>query len=84
MAALRLDSVLAVGFSISRSKAAQLISAGRCAVNWEDTSKSDFAPGGGRDLLPGLGKCAGSPRWGPEPEGPDQHHRGAVSVNGSK
>ena len=30
---LRLDSVLAVGFSISRSKASQLIASGRCAVN---------------------------------------------------
>ena len=58
VAALRLDSVLAVGFSISRSKAAQLIAAGRCAVNWEDTSKSDFQPRAG-DVIScrGLGKC---------------------------
>lgn len=58
VAALRLDSVVAVGFSISRTKAAQLISAGRCAVNWEDTSKSDFALREG-DVIScrGLGKC---------------------------
>lgn len=58
VAALRLDSVLAVGFSISRSKAAQLIAAGRCAVNWEDTSKSDFQLREG-DVIScrGLGKC---------------------------
>ena len=58
VAALRLDSVLAVGFSISRSKASQLIAAGRCAVNWEDTSKSDLQLREG-DVIScrGLGKC---------------------------
>ena len=58
VAALRLDSVLAVGFSISRSKAAQLIAAGRCAVNWRETTKSDLALREG-DVIScrGLGKC---------------------------
>ena len=58
VAALRLDSVLAAGFSIGRSKAAQLISAGRCAVNWQDTAKADLALREG-DVLScrGLGKC---------------------------
>lgn len=58
VAALRLDSVLAVGFSISRSKASQLIAAGRCAVNWQDTAKADLALRAG-DVLScrGLGKC---------------------------
>ena len=58
VAALRLDSVLAVGFSISRSKASQLISSGRCAVNWQDTSKSDLTVREG-DVIScrGLGKC---------------------------
>ena len=57
VAALRLDSVLAVGFSISRSKASQLIASGRCAVNWQDTSKSDLAVRAG-DVIScrGLGK----------------------------
>ena len=58
VAALRLDSVLAVGFSISRSKAAELIASGRCAVNWQETTKSDLAVKEG-DVLScrGLGKC---------------------------
>lgn len=41
VAAMRLDSVVSVGFSISRSKASQLIAEHRCALNWQDTSKSD-------------------------------------------
>lgn len=58
VAALRLDSVLAVGFSISRSKASQLIAAGRCAVNWQETSKNDLTIREG-DVIScrGLGKC---------------------------
>lgn len=58
VAALRLDSVLAVGFSISRSRAGQLIAAGRCAVNWRETSKSDLTIHQG-DVIScrGLGKC---------------------------
>jgi RNA-binding protein YlmH len=58
VAALRLDSVLAVGFSISRSKASQLIASGRCAVNWRETNKSDLTLQEG-DVLScrGLGKC---------------------------
>ncbi len=58
VAALRLDSVLASGFSISRSKASQLIAAGRVAVNWQDTGKSDLAMKAG-DVIScrGLGKC---------------------------
>ncbi len=58
VAALRLDSVLAAGFSISRSKASQLIAAGRCAVNWRETTKSDLAVKEG-DVIScrGLGKC---------------------------
>lgn len=58
VAALRLDSVLAVGFSISRSKAAQLIASGRSAVNWQETAKADLALKEG-DVIScrGLGKC---------------------------
>lgn len=58
VAALRLDSVLAVGFSISRSKASQLIASGRCAVNWQETTKSDLTVKAG-DVIScrGLGKC---------------------------
>lgn len=58
VAALRLDSVLAVGFSLSRSKAAQLIAAGRCAVNWQETARTDLTVKEG-DVIScrGLGKC---------------------------
>ena len=83
VAALRLDSVLAVGFSISRSKASQLIASGRCAVNWQDTSKSDLAVReGGRDLLPGTGQVQTRRGGKPEPQGPHQCDGGAVSVRG--
>ena len=58
VAALRLDAVLAAGFSTSRSKAADLISAGRVAVNHRECMKSDRTVGQG-DVLTcrGLGKC---------------------------
>lgn len=58
VATLRLDSVAAVGFSLSRSKAAELIASGRCAVNWQDTVKCDLAVKAG-DVIScrGLGKC---------------------------
>ena len=70
VAALRLDSVLAVGFSISRSKAAQLISAGRCAVNWQDTTKGDLTLRAG-DVIScrGLGKCVLTEVGGPSKKG---------------
>lgn len=58
VAALRLDAVLASGFSISRSKAAELISAGRVAVNHRECMKPDRAITQG-DVLTcrGMGKC---------------------------
>lgn len=58
VATLRLDSVLSVGFSISRTKAAELIASGRCAVNWQETTKSDLVVKAG-DVIScrGLGKC---------------------------
>ena len=57
-AALRLDAVLASGFSTSRSKAAQLVSAGRVSVNHRECMKSDRTVEQG-DVLScrGLGKC---------------------------
>ena len=66
VAALRLDSVLAVGFSISRSKAAQLISAGRCAVNWQDTTKGDLTLRAG-DVI----SCRGAGQVQADPGGGD-------------
>ncbi|MGI6029270.1 MAG: RNA-binding protein [Candidatus Heteroscillospira sp.] len=58
VATLRLDSVLATGFSISRAKAADLIAAGRVAVNHRDCVKADKQVCEG-DILTcrGLGKC---------------------------
>lgn len=58
VATLRLDAVLASGFSTSRSRAAELISAGRVQVNHRDCTKSDRLLCEG-DILTvrGLGKC---------------------------
>ena len=58
VAALRLDAVLASGFSIARGKAADLISAGRVSVNHRECVKGDKAVAEG-DVLTcrGLGKC---------------------------
>jgi len=55
---LRLDSVMATGFSLSRGKAADLISAGRVEVNHALCLKSDRTVGQGDTLTcRGLGKC---------------------------
>lgn len=58
VATLRLDAVLAAGFSLSRSKAAAYISAGKVAVNHRECLKGDKAVEQG-DVLTcrGLGKC---------------------------
>jgi len=58
VAALRLDAVLASGFSIARGKAAALISAGRVSVNHRECVKGDRLVAEG-DVLTcqGLGKC---------------------------
>ena len=72
VAALRLDSVLAVGFSISRSKASQLIASGRCAVNWQDTSKSDLAVRAGEAPCE-RSAAGGSARAGAGAEGAPRH-----------
>lgn len=54
----RLDAVLAAGFSLSRSKAAAYISAGKAAVNHRECLKGDRLVEAG-DILTcrGLGKC---------------------------
>lgn len=58
VAALRLDAVMAAGFSVSRSKAADLIAAGKAAVNWQERTKPDFAVEEGAVIsCRGLGKC---------------------------
>lgn len=58
VASLRLDSVLAVGFSISRSRAAELVRAGRAEVNWQPCDKPDRVVQQGDVLtVRGIGKC---------------------------
>ena len=54
----RLDAVIAAGFSLSRSKAAGLISAGRVSLNHRECLKADRQVAEG-DVLTcrGLGKC---------------------------
>ncbi|HIT31723.1 MAG TPA: RNA-binding protein [Candidatus Enterenecus stercoripullorum] len=58
VATLRLDAVLASGFSIARGKAAGLISGGRVSVNHRECVKADKTVAEG-DVLTcrGLGKC---------------------------
>ncbi len=54
----RLDAVLAAGFSLSRSKAAALIAAGKVSLNHRECLKSDRAVAEGDTLTcRGLGKC---------------------------
>ena len=55
---LRLDSVTASGFSVSRSRAAELISAGRVELNWRPCDKPDRAVAQGDTITcRGLGRC---------------------------
>lgn len=58
VATLRLDAVCASGFSTSRAKAGELISAGRVSLNHRECSKTDRAVAQG-DVIScrGLGKC---------------------------
>jgi len=58
VATLRLDAVMAGGFSLSRGKAADLISAGRVQLNHRDCVKPDRTVARG-DVIScrGLGKC---------------------------
>ena len=58
VATLRLDAVCASGFSTSRSKAGELISAGRVSLNHRECAKADRAVAQG-DVIAcrGLGKC---------------------------
>lgn len=58
VSSLRLDAVLSTGFSLSRGKAAELISAGRVEVNHTLCQKSDRSVNEG-DVFTcrGLGKC---------------------------
>ena len=50
--------MLAVGFSLSRGKAAEAVTSGKVQVNWTDCQKPDRPVAQGDTLtLRGLGKC---------------------------
>jgi len=58
VATLRLDAVVASGFSLARSKAADLISAGRVMLNHSECDKPDRLVAQGDNFsCRGLGKC---------------------------
>ena len=58
VATLRLDSVLSSAFRISRTRAAELIRAGRVEINWQPCEKADRLCAQGDVLTArGLGKC---------------------------
>lgn len=58
VASLRLDSVVATGFSLARSKAVSLIGSGRVLVNHKECTKADRQIQEGDTLTcRGLGKC---------------------------
>ena len=55
---LRLDCMVAAGFSTSRVKAAEAIAAGRVQVNWTTCQKSDATLSEGDVIsVRGMGKC---------------------------
>lgn len=58
VSSLRLDAVAAAGFSVSRSKLAEAIAAGRVSLNWRAVTRPDAAVTEG-DVIScrGLGKC---------------------------
>ena len=58
VAALRLDAVLAAGFSLSRGRAAELISSGRVSLNHRECLKPDRTVAQGDTITcRGLGRC---------------------------
>lgn len=58
VSSLRLDSVVAAAFSLSRGRAAEAIAAGKVQRNWQDATKGDAAVEAGDVLtVRGLGKC---------------------------
>ena len=70
VSSLRLDAVAASGFSLSRGKAAELISAGRVQLNHRECLKPDRPVAEG-DVLScrGLGKCVLKKIGGPSKKG---------------
>ena len=70
VSSLRLDAVAASGFSISRSKMADLISSKKLMLNGRECDKPDRPVGEGDVLVcRGLGKCVLSTISGPSKKG---------------
>ena len=58
VASARLDSIVSTGFSLSRGKAAEVISSGKVQVNWQDATKCGASVTTGDVItVRGLGKC---------------------------
>lgn len=58
VSSLRLDSVVAAAFSLSRGKAAEAIETGKVQLNWQVCTKTDRTAAVGDTIsLRGLGKC---------------------------
>ena len=70
VSSLRLDAVAASGFSLSRGRAAELISSGKFQLNHRECTKPDRPVAEG-DVLScrGLGKCAVKTVGGPSKKG---------------
>ena len=70
VSSLRLDAVAASGFSLSRGRAAELISSGKVQLNHRECLKADRAVAEG-DVIScrGLGKCAVKTVGGPSKKG---------------
>ena len=81
VSSLRLDSVLSVGFSLSRSKAAEAVTSGKVQVNWADWQKPDRQVVQGDVLtLRGLGKCMLEEVGNQTKKGKSVYHRQALPL----
>ena len=70
VSSLRLDNVLAAGFSISRGKAAEAVEKGAAQVNWTVCQKPDKPVAAGDTITcRGLGKCVLDSVGGPTKKG---------------
>jgi len=70
VSSLRLDSVTAAAFSLSRGKAAELIEGGKAQLNWQDCLKPDRGIAAGDTItVRGLGKCHVEEVGGPTRKG---------------
>lgn len=79
VSSLRLDNVLAAGFSISRGKAAEAVEKGAAQVNWTVCQKPDKPVTAGDTITcRGLGKCVLDSVGGPTKKGRLRWSSGAL------